>query len=184
MARHRLSLEVLPTKNCDILRLDDSSVYSEDLPVDCPTLNITTPGANYSIELGEADINSGFKNLNLTACILELQTNGCGTEFKCLPDGIYVLKYSVSPNDQVYVEYNHLRVCKLLTRYDKILCELDLANCEPDAETEKKIHLLKKIDMYIKAAVVKVEECHEPKKGMQLYTYAKKLLDKFTCTSC
>jgi hypothetical protein len=183
MAKHVLSLDVIESMNCDILRIDDTSVYAEDLPVECPILNITTPGANYSVELGEQQIQPGFR-INATACLLELQTTGCGTEFKCLPDGIYVLKYSVSPNDKVYVEYNHLRTCKLRNRYDKILCELDLSDCEPDSETEKKLALLKKIDMYIKAAKAKVEICHEPAKGMQLYTYAKKLLDKFLCTSC
>ena len=183
MAKHRLSLDVIESRNCDILRIDDTSVYAEDLPVDCPILNITVPGGNYSVELGENQIAPGFR-INLTACILELQTAGCGTEFKCLPDGIYVLKYSVSPNDQVMVEYNHLRTCKLRSRYDKVLCELDLSNCEPDSETEKKMQTLHKIDIYIKAAKAKAEECHEPAKAMQLYTYAKKLLDNFTCSSC
>jgi hypothetical protein len=183
MARHKLSLEVIPTTNCDILRIDDTSVYAEDLPIDCPILNITVPGFNYSVELGETQIAPEFR-INATACLLELQSEGCGTEFKGLPDGVYVLKYSVSPNDQVFVEYNHLRTCKLRNRYEKILCELDLSDCEPDTDTTRKMDTLKKIDMYIKAAIAKVETCHEPAKGMQLYTYAKKLLDKFTCSSC
>ena len=181
--KHVLSLEVIDTLNCNILRIDDTSIYSTDIPVECPILNITPPGYSSSIELGDADIDPSFR-INVTACTLEMQTTDCGTEYKAIPDGIYVLKYSVSPNDKVFVEYNHLRTSKLRNRYDKILCEIDLSGCEPSAETEKKLMLLKKIDMYIKAAKVKVEECHEPRKGIELFTYAKKLLDKFECKTC
>ena len=38
--------------------------------------------------------------------------------------------------------------------------------------------------MYLEAAKAKVETCHEPKKGMTLYNYAMKQLNKFTCSSC
>lgn len=178
--RHVLSFEAPKTMNCSILRLIDTSVYSPDVPIECPILNITLPGFNHSVELGEDQIASGF-SLILTACNLEVQTEGCGTTYSALPDGVYVLKYSVSPNDQVYVEYNHLRTTKLRIRYQKILCELDIANCEPSSAVEKKMDLLKQIDMYIQAAEAKVETCLDPKKGMQLYTYAKDLLAKFDC---
>jgi hypothetical protein len=190
MAKHVLSLEVIETLNPCILRIDDTSVYADSpeencpgLPVTCPILNITPPGFNYSIEIGQDDIQSRFR-VNLTACALDLQTESCGTEYRPLPDGIYIIKYSVSPNDQVFVEYNHLRTTQLRNKYEKVLCDLDISNCEPTADIEKKINTLKKIDIYIKAAKAKVEVCHEPKKGMELYKYAKKLLDGFTCSSC
>jgi len=181
--RHVLSLEAPKTLNCSILRVIDTSVYSPDVPVECPILNVTLPGFNSSVELGEADISAGF-SLILTACNLEVQTSGCGTSYNSLPDGVYILKYSVSPNDQVYVEYNHLRTTKLRIRYQKILCELDIANCEPTTAVRKQMALLKDIDMYIQAAEAKVETCLDPAKGMQLYTYAKKLLAKFDCKTC
>lgn len=180
MAKHVLSLEAPETLNETILRIIDMSIYTDTMPIDCPILNITLPGFNSSVELGEEDITTGF-NLNLTACNLELQTENCGTKFKALPDGIYVIKYSVSPNDVVYVEYNHLRTTKLRLKYEKILCDLDLAACEPSVEVSEQMNMLKDIEMYIKAAVAKVETCHDPKKGMQLYTYAKDLLAKFDC---
>jgi hypothetical protein len=183
MAKHVLSLEVPDTLNNIILRIADTSIYSSDISIECPILNVTVPGFNYSVEYGEVEINSGF-SLNLTACNLELQTTGCGTNFKALPDGIYIIKYSVSPNDVIYVEYNHLRVTKLLNIYYNVLCELDIAACDPDTEKAKKLDELSKIKMYIEAAKSKVEICHEPKKGMELYTYAKDLLDKFDCQSC
>lgn len=178
--RHVLSLEAPQTLNETILRLIDTSVYATELPIECPILNVTLPGFNSSVEFGEADIATGF-SLNLTACNLEVQSSNCGTEFKALPDGIYVLRYSVSPNDQVYVEYNHLRTTQLRNKVEKAYCNLELAACDPTEEIVAKLDLLREIESYIKAATAKVETCHDPKKGMQLYTYAKKLLAKFDC---
>ena len=121
---------------------------------------------------------------NLTACKLELQTALCGTEFNDIPDGIYVIKYSVSPNDVVYVEYNHLRITKALTCYQAIMCDVDVAACSPTSEIKKKLDSLALIKSYLEAAKAKVETCHEPQKGMELYSYAMKLLGKFECKSC
>jgi len=183
MAQNVLSLEAPDTMNPCQLRVIDTSVYNPDVEVKCPVLEITLPGFNYSVQFGEDKIDLGFIK-NFTACDLEVQIDDCGTTFKNLPDGIYILKWSVSPNDKVYVEYNHLRITQALIRYQTILCELDLGTCDPDAELEKKLKSLRQIRMYLDAAKAKVEVCHEPLKGMELYRYAVKLLDKFECKSC
>lgn len=180
---HVLSLETLDTLNESILRVVDTSVYNPNINIECPLLEVTLPGFGYAVQLDDTFISSGFA-VNLTACDLEVQTEACGSRYDRLPDGIYVLRYSVSPNDVVFVEYNYLRVSKLMNRYQRILCELDLSACEPPGDVAKKIELLRQIKTYIEAAKAKVEICHEPKKGMELYTYAKKLLAKFDCRSC
>lgn len=183
MAKHTLSLEVLDTMNLCQLIVMDTSIYNPDVAPKCPVLEVTLPGFNQSVQFGEDKISPGFL-LNLTACDLEVQIDNCGTQFNNLPDGIYILKYSVSPNDLVYVEYNHLRMVKALTRYQTILCELDIAACAPTTEQVEKMKKLREIRMYLDAAKAKVEICHEPAKGMELYKYAVKLLDKFECKSC
>ena len=184
MANHKLSLEIPETGTDWVMRILDTSAYADSLPIDCPIIEITAPGFRYSVQIGE---DSGLRynfNLNLTACELELQTQNCGTDFSALPDGIYVIKYSVSPNDTVYVEYNHLRMTKAMMAYQEVLCDLDVAACEPAADVEKKLKDLRMIRMYLDAAKAKVEVCHEPTKGMELYSYAMKLLSKFGCKSC
>jgi len=183
MSQHVLSLEAPDTMNLCQLRVVDTSVYNPDVIIKCPILEITLPGFSYPVQFGEDKVAPGFI-LNLTACDLEVQTSGCGTTFNNLPDGIYILKWSVSPNDQVYVEYNHLRITKALTRYQGILCELDIAACAPNDEQVAKMKKLAEIRSYLEAAKAKVEFCHEPAKGMELYKYAVKLLDKFECKSC
>jgi hypothetical protein len=180
MANHVLSLEVPTTMNNCILPINDTSVYSPLVPITCETLNVTVPGFSYSNQI---NVTSGF-SLILTACDLQLQTTGCGETYAPLPDGIYIIKYSVSPNDLVYVEYNHLRITQALIRYNKALCDLDIAACEPPARIKQKLEKLRMIKMYLEAAKAKVEYCHESQKGMSLYNYAIKLLNKFDCINC
>jgi hypothetical protein len=180
MAQHTLSLEVPTVFNPCILSILDTSIYTDLIPVTCPTLNVTVPGFNYSTQL---TITPG-NNTILTACDLQLQTVNCGSTFSDIPDGIYVIKYSVSPNDLVFVEYNHLRITKALNTYNTILCNLDLAACEPSATIKKKLEKLKMAKMYLDAAKAKVEYCHEPAKGMSLYNYAIKLMKNIECKNC
>jgi hypothetical protein len=105
-------------------------------------------------------------------------------DFNPLPDGIYVIKYSVSPNDIVYVEYNHLRITKALQKYDALLCELELPPCSPAPDKKLRLAELMEIKGYLEAAKATVEVCHNAEKGMALYNYALKRLDKLNCTTC
>jgi hypothetical protein len=90
----------------------------------------------------------------------------------------------VSPNDTVFVIYNHLRITRALNIYNNILCKLDLAACEPPANIQKKLEILKMAKMYLDAAKAKVEFCHEPTHGMTLYNYALKIMRKIECKNC
>jgi hypothetical protein len=168
----------------------DTSVYNQDIPIKCPTLLITVPGFTYSVQYTDiagsghyVTINPGFI-INLTACDLEIQTLNCGTIYNDLPDGIYAIKYSVSPNEYVFVEYNHLRITKALYKYQALLCDLDLAACDPLTSVKDKLNQLRLIRMYLEAAKSQVEFCHHAQKGMELYNYAVKLLDKMDCSTC
>jgi hypothetical protein len=184
MAQHILSLEAPDTMNKCILRIVDTSVYNPLQPPTCPWLQITLPGFNQPVNFDDTQISPGFM-LNLTACDLGLQTLGCGTTYNDLMDGIYIIKYSVSPNDLVYVEYNHLRITNALYMIQCILCYLDISTCDPPEAIKDKMEELSIIREYLYAAKAKVEFCHEPSKGMDLYRYAVKLLNKAACnTGC
>jgi hypothetical protein len=170
------------------MKIFDTSVYltSPFIPVTCPTLNITVPGYGYSIQIEGTKMTDFVNNghTTITACDLNLQTSDCGTSFVDIPDGIYIIKYSVSPNESVYVEYNHLRITQAMNKYYKILCDVDANGCEPTEKVKQKLQDLRMIKMYLEAAKSKVEFCHEPQKGMSLYNYAVKLLDKMNCKTC
>lgn len=181
MAKHVLSLEVPDTLNECVMLIMDTSIYDSKVPVECPYLDILPPGYTCAIRL---DITPDFCKVNLTACDLALQTEDCGTIFNVLPDGVYVIRYSIAPNEYVYVEYNHLRITIAMNKLQKALCALDVANCDPLPEVKKKLEELRLIEMMLKAAKAKVEFCHNPSQGMDLYEYALKRLDKISCTLC
>ena len=180
-SKHQLSLELPDSNNIRVMRIADTSFYAENLPVDCSTLSITPPGFNTSRNI---EVVKGF-NLPLNACTLGLQSSGCQQLTQPLPDGIYIVRYTVSPNAKVYVEYNHLRITQTNNRYFNLMCQLEMGACEPDADIKEKLVELRLIKSFIDAAKAKVEYCHEPEKGMELLSYAKKRLDRITdeCTS-
>lgn len=175
--RHILSLEIPTVSNCDLLCIKDTSQYSKDLAVDCEELLITLPGYSVPVLI---KVNKGF-DMCLTACVLALQTVNCGTTQEKIPDGIYIIRYSVSPNEKVFVEYNHLRTTRILTQYYEVLCGLDIEPCLPDSEKQDLLAEMHYIKTMIDAAVANVEFCQSSAQGMQIYNFAKARLDKITC---
>ena len=178
-SRHILSLEIPTVSNCDLLCIKDTSQYSKELAVDCEELLITLPGYSVPVLI---KVDKNF-DMCLTACTLALQTVDCGTTQAQIPDGIYIIKYSVSPNSKVYVEYNHLRVTKLLTTYYEVLCDLNVQPCQPDINKQELLSEMYYIRTMIDAAVSNVEYCQSSAQGMQLYNYAKQRLNKVSCPS-
>lgn len=182
MSKHILSLEIPDTMNKCILRVVDTSVYATGIPVTCPLLQITAPGFMHPVNFSTPSVTPGF-SLNITACDLELQTSDCGTVFYDVPDGIYIIKYSVEPKDLVYVEYNHLRITCANNKVKAVYCDLQLGACDPPANIKDKLNQIRLIQQYLLAAKAYVEDCRDPKRGMELYRYAVKLLDKMSCGS-
>lgn len=178
MAKHQLALDIPDTLNETLFRVIDASLYSPDVPVECPKLEITLPG--FQLPAVVTSIKPLF-SANLSACDLGIQVYNCFVQFNPLPDGVYVVRYSLSPNDQVYVEYNHLRITKGLNKINQILCCLDLKDCDPIQPTKSQIQELKELEMMLKGAKSNVEYCHHPKKGMAMYSYVMGRLEKLAC---
>jgi hypothetical protein len=182
--KSRLSLEINPTANCSKLRIQDTSYYNPDIVVSCEQLFVTPPGFNNptSIEPVTKEFNKAF-----TAIDLNMQVEG--TEPTELPDGLYYIKYSINPNEKVFVEYNYLRDCKVRKKYYEKLCALELIGCDTELEKKDKqgyVKKLQEIDFYLTAAKAYVEECNVPKRGMDLFKYGSSLLDKIDlkCNYC
>lgn len=178
--KHQLSLEVPDTNNCSVFRVIDTSIYDEHVEVTCNKLEITSPGFNEPVVI---DVVQGF-NLVLNGCTLGIQSVGCGQISERLPDGIYTIKYSVSPNDKVYVQYHYLRTCQTNNKYFNELCKLELAACEPQAEVKEQLNELRLIKSFIDAAKAKVEQCDDLQEGMELLVYAQNRLQKYANNGC
>lgn len=180
MNKHILSLDIPETLNTQILRVTDTSVYSDELAVACPTLQVLTPGAAEEVTL---DFNTNAENI-FTACTLQLQLTDCDTVLTDLPDGAYTLRYSVAPNDKVFVEYVHLRMTKALKLYYEILCNINLSGCEPLKEQKDKLNTLRLYKTMLDGAKAKVEYCHNVEVGVAIYNYVYSKLQKLSCTYC
>ena len=184
-AKHILSLEIPDcVSNCDIFSIKDTSEYvsADILNKDCGHLYITPPGFETPQKLLKV---KPMFDLHLSACALGVQTSGCDECRNALADGIYTIRYSVSPHDKVYVEYNFLRTTLIINNYYQKLCDLNLQTCEPTDATKKLTSEMKFIRTMIDAAKAKVEYGHSPKEGMDLYNFALGRLKKITCdVSC
>lgn len=169
----KLALQFYEDYNSTTLTIIDRSIYNEDITVGCERLLITLPGFVHPITV---PISTGF-NEAFTAYDLKL-TNRNNSNLMKLPDGLYIINYSICPNDEVYVEYNYLRQTETYKKYFKKLCSLQLLGCEEKKSTAEIIKKLQTIDMYLQAAKAYVEECGAPVRGLELHAYANKLLDK------
>jgi len=177
--KHNLSLEIPETANDGIFRVVDTSNYSVELPIECGTLQITSPGFNAPVNI---EALPGF-NLILNACTLGISNGDCASVLPSLPDGLYVVRYSVSPNDKVWVEYNYLRMTDTMNAYYKKLCQIDLAPCEPNDTIKKLVSEMNYIRTLLDAAKAKVEYCGGAAEGLELFQYAIKRLKRVECTS-
>ena len=168
-AKHILSLEIPEVVNCEIFTIKDTSQYADNLNVDCGNLQVLYPGGTIPVVI---KLNKEF-NMNFNTCSFELTTTGCETSRASFPDGIYVIRYSVAPHDKSYVEYNYLRVSSIMSTYYDKLCELDVQPCEPSSEKQQLLAEMSYIRTLIDAAKAKVEYCHSPSEGIELYNFAK-----------
>ena len=190
--KHTLALDIPDTACENILKIWDASVYGQGLDVDCPRLDIYMPGFSYPLYyttdatlIPPTILEPGFqKNFSTNDLgITHPDTSPPGT----FPDGLYTIQYSVSPNEEVYVRYYHLRVTKLVNAYNEEICKIQMAACEATSEQQDRMKDLRYIKMYIDAAKAKAEYCHAPKQAVEMYEYAKKLLAQYQsgcCVSC
>lgn len=176
ITRHILSLDAPESTNDKIIRLVDTSAYSPALEVKCPRLEILIPGHATPVVI---DTTHGFM-LALNSVDLALTDS----EPAPLPDGVYVVRYSVSPNEKVWIEYNILRTTGTINKYMDQLCRLRIDACEPEQAVLDKWKDLEMIYRFIRAATIKVEWCGASKEGMRMLTYAGKLLDRYLTNNC
>lgn len=168
----KLALQPYEGTDCNILRIFDASEYSPGINVTCGQLLVTPPGFTYPAGF---DVEPGF-NIVLNSKNLGLVSQKA-KQTPPVPDGVYILKYSINPNDKVWVEYTYLRNCQQLSRYYEALCKVDLEPCDNRIpEVEDAIKKLSIAKIYIDAAKALVELCNSPKKGAEIYDYANKLL--------
>jgi hypothetical protein len=177
MTQHILSLSEGKSANEGIFLINDTSLYAPSIPVLCPTLEILPPGYRTPAVL---TITPGA-HLVLNACSIGvLPATGCADSAPILPDGIYNLRYSVSPNSGVYVEYDLLRIVHAWNRLNEVLCQLGLRCQLPDKELEYSVYQCAIIREYLIGAKAMVEDKHQMQDGINTYRFAYSLIEKMS----
>lgn len=180
MARHIIQLEFPKTTNKGIFLIRDTSIYASSIPVNCAAIEILPPGYNTPSVIQVAP---GF-DLILNACTIGILASGCSDHCPDLPDGVYQIRYSVSPSDKLNAEYKLLRDIQFKNRLAKVMCEQGLGDFKPSAEMDFQIAELQKITYYADTAVALVEDQNKTEEGMDVFRYAISKLAKFSCSTC
>jgi len=176
MSQHVLSIDIPITQNVGIMLFDDTSIYTSSLPVSNQNLQITPPG--FSTPTIITSTVPHFR-LVLNACMLGIANpTACASTCPAIPDGIYGINYSVSPNDKVFVSYQYLRIVSAINRLDDMLCSLSLPCCLPNQELIYELQNIDIIRNYLRSAQTNVNNLHNFTDGINQYRYAISLMDK------
>lgn len=179
----KLFLDISQSYNLKTMRVLDSSFYNEDIDISCARLEVTPPGFDYPVLINAEP----YFNIVLNSSNLGLSKVTKYQDLAELPDGVYKIRYSIAPNDKVWVEYEHLRNQQQLNQFFGLYCRLKLSNLDPNRDQNNSLRELAKIKQYIDAAKIEVEFCGDRDKGLEIYDYAQKQLVKLgdgQCTNC
>ena len=99
-----------------------------------------------------------------------------------LPDGVYTLRYSISPAYINFVEKNIIRVEMLQEKFDEAFMQLDMMECDQAIKTQSKVEL-STIYFFIQGSVAAANNC-DPITANKLYNKASKMLDTFINNNC
>lgn len=176
-----LILEFPETNNVKTFRVLDCSAYNPDLTVTCGILEITPPGFNIPAVY---DVKKEF-DLIVNAGNLGLTKRPTYDNMPALPDGVYKIKYSISPNDKIWVEYNYFRMQALNKIYIAEICKLFKDRCDfSDSEFAQIRKTLVWVKELMDAAKFNVEDKNDISAGVGFYNEAKSILKGLNGETC
>jgi hypothetical protein len=176
VTNHDLSLEVSDSCNPKVFRVFDTSRYC-DAEVENYLLEILPPQKSSFVPFF---VQKGF-SLAANSSSLKYRKVNDVDELRALPDGIYEIKQSYKPNLQTMAHFYHLRTVdlrlKIKREWKKLLSdECKLSREEFYLNRDK----LREIEEYTAAAKYSIEECHDKKRGKEMYEWSLKLLEQYS----
>src|SRR5688572_19115909 len=96
----RLNFDIIDTHDFKTLGVLDTSWYNPDIKIETPTIEILPPGYTFAASpffmIGALNVYNS-NGLGITKA-------SCEEELVQLPDGIWKVKYSICPNDKLFIE--------------------------------------------------------------------------------
>lgn len=173
MADLKLDILVIPTYNVQTMGIADASTYPG--PVTAPTIEINVPG------FGEVSLPFNINDFNIYTS-QSLGITVVGEPLLPLPDGVYYIKYSVTPAYQNYVEKTIIRVDQLQEKFDSAFMKLDMMECDAAIKKQQKVDL-NSIYYFIQGAIAAANNCAVDTAN-KLYAQASKMLNNFNKGNC
>lgn len=171
----QLDIYIEKILNPKLLIVKDASWYNPDVAVTNAKLDLQYPnstsyvnipvGKNFTYMINSNTI--GLTNVSRSDALAEL------------PDGIWTIKYSICPNEELFVEYTFLRNVKQLIRYHNLFCQIEIERCNRKQYSED-LETIRGIKDIIDAAEYLANDCGKYEKAIELYDYADGLLNEFT----
>jgi hypothetical protein len=175
MAALNLDILVIPTYNVLTLGVADISTYPVSPIITSPTIEITVPG------FGKITLPFIPNDFNVFTS-LTLGITSIGQPLLPLPDGVYYLRYSVTPSYINYVERTIIRVEQLQEKFDNAFMQLDMMECDRAIKTQSKVDLTS-IYFFIQGAIAAANNCAIIESN-KLYNQASKMLNNFMRNGC
>lgn len=175
MAATVLNIDYLNEKN-DLAKIyfADISTYANNITITTPTIEITAPGfAKMALDFVPNSVNI------YTAANLNIDCDATST----LPDGIYTVRYTISPSTKYYIEKTFIRITALKCKWAKAVLTVDLdCACGESKQNQLKLQL-RDIKELIEGAVASSNDC-DTQGAYDKYTLANKLLDRLKYCDC
>lgn len=161
-----LYLDIQKNNSCKSILLKDASIYNPDLPITCTQLSVKVPGfthAHVFEPLPNFEVLANMSNLGIYK----------HSPLPKIPDGNYEIRYSINPNDRIFVEYNYFSVCQLFEEY--IEACLKAYKLEGNL-SNKTIDKLFEVSNLMEHAKIAAEECGNADQAATLYKQAQRKL--------
>lgn len=170
-----LDLLLIDTHNSTSMGISDFSQYPSNFNIVSPSLEITAPGfapVNISFEPNSINIYTS-QNMGITCS---------GEQNVELPDGLYNVKYTISPAYKYFVERSFIRVDKLQEKFDTAFMKLDILQCDGPLRKQREEEL-STINFYIQGSIAAANKCAGDL-SIKLYKKADKMLNYFITNKC
>lgn len=174
----KLNFNIVDTHDFKTLGVVDTSWYNPDITVETPTIEILPPG--YTVAASPFFMIKALNVYNSNG--LGITRASCEEDLVDLPDGLWKIKYSICPNDKLFIEKFFLKTDKIQCKYDQAFLSLDLANLSTEKEKRKRQDL-EEIEIFLQGAIAAANK-KNAKLASDLYKKADNLLNKFGDCNC
>lgn len=169
----RLDLQYIETYKLNQISFADSSQYI-GAPVN-PSFEITVPGqSKLNVPFSPSLVNIyNAQNLKVS--------NDNPNVY--LPDGIYIVRYSIEPNLTMFTEKSFMRISHIDSLYKRLFLQID-NNCDCNTDKQRKLKdQLRDIKLLIDGSVAAVDNC-DTEGGTFMYRKAYKFIQNMKLCEC